>query len=74
MAPASDTLFGARARKAGQLVQVDHMTYARDGQTLKESANRRFDAVCPVSRFMVARVYTRATAGRTLWAKARDAF
>ena len=40
----------------------------RAGRTLKE-----FRAVCPVSRFMVARVYTRATAGRTLRAEARDA-
>ena len=50
--------YGARARAAGELVQIDHMTYARDGQTLKE-----FRAVCPVSRFMVTRVYSRATAG-----------
>ena len=34
------------------------MTYACDGRTLKE-----FRAVCPVSRFMVTRVYSRATAG-----------
>ena len=50
--------YGARARKAGELVQVDHMTYTCEGRTLKE-----FRAVCPVSRYMVARVYTRATAG-----------
>ena len=34
------------------------MTYARDGQTLKE-----FRAVCPTIRFMATRVYGRATAG-----------
>jgi len=50
--------YGAKARKAGELVQVDHMTYACEGRTVKE-----FRAVCPVSRFMVARVFTRATAG-----------
>ena len=50
--------YGARATMAGELVQVDHMTYACDGRTLKE-----FRAVCPVSRFVVARVFTRATAG-----------
>ena len=50
--------YGAKARNAGELVQVDHMTYACEGSTLKE-----FRAVCPVSRFMVARVHTRATAG-----------
>ena len=50
--------YGARARHAGELVQIDHMSYTRDGCTLKE-----FRAVCPVTRFMVARVYGRATAG-----------
>ena len=39
-------------------MQIDHMTYACGGQTLKE-----FRAVCPVSKFMVTRVYSRATAG-----------
>ena len=34
------------------------MTYARDGQTIKE-----FRAVCPVTRFMATRVCARATAG-----------
>ena len=50
--------YGTRARRAGELVQVDHMTYTAGGQSLKE-----FRAVCPVSKFMVARVYSRATAG-----------
>ena len=50
--------YGARARAPGELVQIDHMTCSRDGQTLKE-----FRALCPVSKFMVARVYSRATAG-----------
>ena len=50
--------YGTRAREAGELVQVDHMTYAAGGQKLKE-----FRAVCPVSKFMVTRVYSRATAG-----------
>ena len=50
--------YGSKARKSGELVQVDHMTCAADGQTLKE-----FRAICPVSRFMVTRVYSRATAG-----------
>ena len=53
--------YGARARKSGELVQVDHMTCAADGQTLKE-----FRAICPVSRFMVTRVYSRATAGTAM--------
>ena len=50
--------YGAKARRAGELLQVDHMTYACGGRTLKE-----FRAVCPVSKFMVTRVYSRATAG-----------
>ena len=49
--------YGARPRRPGQLVQIDHMTFSRDGQTIKE-----FRAICPVSRFMVARVFSRATA------------
>ena len=49
--------YGAKPRRPGQLVQIDHMTFSRDGQTLKE-----FRAICPVSRFMVASVFSRATA------------
>ena len=44
--------------KPGQLVQFDHMTVnLKEGRTLKE-----FRAVCPVTRLMVARVYSNATA------------
>ena len=50
--------YGSKARRPGELVRIDHMTYALGGQTLKE-----FRAVCPVSKFMVTRVYSRATAG-----------
>ena len=50
--------YGSKARRPGELVQIDHMTYTDGGQTLKE-----FRAVCPVSKFMVTRVYSRATAG-----------
>jgi len=50
--------YGAKARRVGELVQVDHMTFSANGQTLKE-----FRAVCPTSKFMVARVFSRATAG-----------
>ena len=49
--------YGDRAARLGELVQVDHMTVSRDGQTLKE-----FRAVCPISKVMVARVFSRATA------------
>ena len=50
--------YGARAHRPGELVQVDHMSYVRDGDTVKE-----FRAICPVSRFMVTRVCSQATAG-----------
>ena len=49
--------YGERAGQLGELIQVDHMTVSRDGQTLKE-----FRAVCPISKVMVARVFSRATA------------
>ena len=50
--------YGTKARLPGELVQIDHMSYTRDGCTIKE-----FRALCPVSKFMAARVYSRATAG-----------
>ncbi|MCY3794192.1 MAG: integrase, partial [Gammaproteobacteria bacterium] len=49
---------GDRARAPGEMVQVDHMTFSKDGRTLKE-----FRAVCPVSKFMASRVFSQATAG-----------
>ena len=48
---------GERATAPGQLVQIDHMTVRLDGAELKE-----FRAVCPFTRRMFARVYSRATA------------
>ena len=48
---------GDRAKAPGEMVQIDHMTFNRNGRTIKE-----FRAVCPVSRFMVSRVFSRATA------------
>lgn len=48
---------GMKARAPGELVQIDHMTVSRDGQVLKE-----FRAVDPVTRIMVCRVFSRATA------------
>ena len=49
--------YGDKAERPGQLVQIDHMTVSRDGSSIKE-----FRAICPVSRFMVARAFSRATA------------
>ena len=49
--------YGSKARGPGELVRVDHMTHSRDGQVLKE-----FRAVCPISKFMAARVFSRAAA------------
>ena len=48
---------GDKAQAPGEMVQVDHMTYSKDGRTLKE-----FRAVCPVTKFMASRVFSRATA------------
>ena len=52
---------GDRARAPGEMVQVDHMTFSKDGRTLKE-----FRAVCPVSKFMASRVFSQATAGNAV--------
>ena len=49
---------GARAQAPGEMVQVDHRTFSRDGRTLKE-----FHAVCPVSKLFASRLFSRATAG-----------
>ena len=47
---------GMRASAPGELVQVDHMSVSRDGQTLKE-----FRAVCPAAKLMFCLVFSRAT-------------
>ena len=47
-----------KACTTGELVQIDHMTYVRDGQTIKE-----FRAICPITKFMTTRVDSRATVG-----------
>jgi len=50
--------YGMKGQRPGELIQLDHMTVRYpDGSEIKE-----FKAVCPVSKQMVARVYTRATA------------
>lgn len=47
-----------KALAPGELVQIDHMTVSSiPGKRLKH-----FNAICPVSRVIVARVYLRATA------------
>ncbi len=50
--------YGAKAGRPGEMLQIDRMTHSRDGRALKE-----FRAVCPVTKFMAARVFSRATAG-----------
>ena len=51
--------YGMKASRAGQLVQIDHMSISPlPGVQLKE-----FKALCPLSKQMVVRCYTRATAG-----------
>lgn len=48
---------GMKATQPGEMVQIDHMSISRDGDTLKE-----FKATCPIGKQLVARVYSRATA------------
>ena len=55
--------YGARARNPGELVQIDRMTVHRDGQTLEEFRRTSQSAPSdPVTRFLVGRAYSRATA------------
>ena len=50
--------YGARGRKPGQMVQIDHMSVAIEaGFCVKE-----FKAVCPVSKLCYMRAYSRANA------------
>lgn len=46
-----------KAQQPGEMIQIDHMSVSRDGDTLKE-----FKATCPISKQWVVRVYSRATA------------
>ncbi len=46
-----------KAKRPGEMIQIDHMSVSRDGDTLKE-----FKATCPVGKQLVTRVYSRATA------------
>ena len=47
-----------QTRTPGEMVQVDHMTFSRDGITLKD-----FKAICPLTSLGTVKVYSRATAG-----------
>lgn len=50
--------YGMNATRAGQLIQIDHMSvYLPDGTPIKE-----FKAVCPITRQLVTRAYSSATA------------
>ena len=46
-----------KAQHPGEMIQIDHMSVSRDGDTLKE-----FKATCPIGKQLVVRVYSRATA------------
>jgi len=48
--------YGMRGDKPGQLVQMDHMSVAFPGTTIKS-----FTAVCPATGYLVAQAYSRAT-------------
>lgn len=45
-----------KATKPGEMVQINHMTITSHSASIKH-----FKAVCPVSRFMVCKVYTTAS-------------
>lgn len=49
--------YGERALEPGQLVQIDTLHESTDGMQ-----RRQFTAICPVSKFVIADVYSRATA------------
>lgn len=46
-----------KAQQPGEMIQIDHMSVSRNGDTLKE-----FKATCPIGKQLVVRVYSRATA------------
>ena len=48
--------YGMKGKKAGELVQIDHMSVYCNSRGVKH-----FKAVCPVSRFMVCEVYPSAS-------------
>ena len=51
--------YGQRAKKPGELVQIDHLSVSLlPGHVIKD-----FKAICPVSKCLVQRAYSRATAG-----------
>ena len=51
--------YGQRAKKPGELVQIDHLSVSLlPGHVIKD-----FKAICPVSKCLVQRAYGRATAG-----------
>ena len=48
---------GARSKKPGELIQVDHMTVKLDsGMVVKQ-----FNAICPTTRILIGKAYTQAT-------------
>jgi len=53
--------WGMKAHGPGRLVQVDHMSVNFPGCTLKN-----FTAVCPVTGYLVSRVYSRATSANAV--------
>jgi transposase InsO family protein len=51
---------GAKSQKPGDLIQVDHMTIKLDnGREVKH-----FQAICPITRYVVSRAYRNATSSR----------
>ena len=50
--------WGQKPQQPGELVQIDHLSASRDGKQLKE-----FKALSPIDKQLVARAFSRATAG-----------
>lgn len=48
--------YGMKGKEPGELVQIDHMSVYSAGANIKH-----FKAICPVTRIMIARVYSKAT-------------
>lgn len=49
--------FGTKAKKIGELIQIDHMTTSIVGQ----GELKHFNAICPITKWVVSKVYKTAT-------------
>jgi transposase InsO family protein len=49
-------VYGMKAKKPGELIQIDHMTANLDGCSVKD-----FKAICPITKYLITEVYSNAT-------------